>query len=77
VIDYGLVDAFRERHPEKVAFTWWDYRQLGFPKNHGLRIDHMLLTRPLAARLEDVVIDREERKGKSPSDHAPVLAILR
>ncbi|MGH7291988.1 MAG: exodeoxyribonuclease III, partial [Myxococcota bacterium] len=54
-----------------------DYRQLGFPKNRGLRIDHMLMTRPLAARLEDVVIDREERKGKSPSDHAPVLALLR
>jgi exodeoxyribonuclease-3 len=77
VLDYGLVDAFRDRHPDKVAFTWWDYRMLGFPKNHGLRIDHMLMTRPLAARLEDVVIDRDERKGKSPSDHAPVLAVLR
>jgi exodeoxyribonuclease III len=77
VLDYGLVDAFRERYPDKVAFTWWDYRQLGFPKNRGLRIDHVLLTRPLAARLEDVVIDREERKGKGASDHAPVVAVLR
>jgi len=77
VLDYGLVDAFRERYPDKVAFTWWDYRQLGFPKNHGLRIDYMLLTRPLAARLEDIVIDREERKGKGASDHAPVVAVLR
>lgn len=77
VLDYGLVDAFRDRYPDKVAFTWWDYRMLGFPKNHGLRIDHMLMTRPLAVRLEDVVIDRDERKGKSPSDHAPVLAMLR
>jgi exodeoxyribonuclease-3 len=45
VLDYGLVDAFRDRHPDKVAFTWWDYRQLGFPKNRGLRIDHILTRR--------------------------------
>jgi exodeoxyribonuclease-3 len=77
VCDWGLVDAFRTRYPDKVAFTWWDYRMLGFPKNHGLRIDHLLLTEPLAARLEDVVIDREERKGKGASDHAPVIGIFR
>jgi exodeoxyribonuclease III len=77
VLDWGLVDAFRERYPERVAFTWWDYRELGFPKNRGLRIDHVLLTRPLVAKLEEVVIDREERKGKGASDHAPVLALLR
>ena len=77
LVDWGLVDAFRARYPERVAFTWWDYRELGFPKNRGLRIDHVLLTRPLMAKLEDVVIDREERKGKGASDHAPVLAVLR
>lgn len=77
VLDWGLVDAFRERYPERVAFTWWDYRELGFPKNRGLRIDHVLLTQPVVVRLEDVVIDREERKGKGASDHAPVLAVLR
>ncbi len=77
VLDWGLVDGFRARYPERVAFTWWDYRELGFPKNRGLRIDHVLLTQPLVAKLEDVVIDREERKGKGASDHAPVLAVLR
>jgi exodeoxyribonuclease-3 len=77
VLDWGLVDGFRARYPERVAYTWWDYRELGFPKNRGLRIDHLLLTQPLVARLEDVVIDREERKGKGASDHAPVLALLR
>jgi exodeoxyribonuclease-3 len=77
VLDWGLVDAFRTRYPDRVAFTWWDYRELGFPKNRGLRIDHVLLTQPLADRLEDVVIDREERKGKGASDHAPVLALLK
>jgi exodeoxyribonuclease-3 len=77
VLDWGLVDGFRARYPERVAYTWWDYRELGFPKNRGLRIDHVLLTQPLVARLEDVVIDREERKGKGASDHAPVLALLR
>jgi len=77
VLDWGLVDGFRARYPERVAYTWWDYRELGFPKNRGLRIDHVLLTQPLLARLSDVVIDREERKGKGASDHAPVLAVLR
>jgi exodeoxyribonuclease III len=77
VREWGLADAFRARYPERIAFTWWDYRELGFPKNKGLRIDHVLLTRPLAARLDDVVIDREERKGKGASDHAPVIAVLR
>ncbi len=76
VVEWGLVDAFRNRHPERVAFTWWDYRELGFPKNRGLRIDHVLLTRPLVDNLEDIVIDREERKGKGASDHAPVLALF-
>jgi len=74
---WGLVDSFRAVHPDRVAFTWWDYRMLGFPKNHGLRIDHVLVSRPLLARVGDVSIDRDERKGKGPSDHAPVLAVLR
>lgn len=77
VREWGLVDAFRDKYPERQAFTWWDYRELGFPKNRGLRIDHLLLTHSLRARLDDVVIDREERKGKGASDHAPVLATFR
>lgn len=71
---WGLVDSFRLRHPDEQAFSWWDYRQLAFPRNQGLRIDHILVTRPLAARCRSVEIDREERKGKGASDHAPVIA---
>jgi len=69
-----LVDALRQVRPEDQVFTWWDYRELGFPKNDGLRIDHLLVTPPLAARLASVSVDRDERKGKLPSDHAPVIA---
>ncbi len=70
----GLVDALRKVRPDDEVFTWWDYRELGFPKNDGLRIDHLLVTPPLAARLVSVTVDRSERKGKLPSDHAPVIA---
>ncbi len=73
---WGLTDSFRALYPDEQTFTWWDYRQLGFPKNRGLRIDHILLTQPLMGRLVDVVVDRDERKGKGPSDHAPVLALI-
>ena len=51
-----------------------DYRRLGFPKNRGMRIDHVMLTRPLLERCSAIEIDREERKGKGASDHAPVIA---
>lgn len=70
----GLVDALRQARPHEAVYTWWDYRELGFPKNDGLRIDHLLVNRPMARRLVSVVVDRDERKGKLPSDHAPVLA---
>jgi exodeoxyribonuclease-3 len=70
----GLVDGLRHLRPDAGLYTWWDYRQLAFPRNHGLRIDHILVTPPLAARLRDVAIDREARKGKQPSDHVPVIA---
>jgi exodeoxyribonuclease III len=71
---FGLVDTFRLHHPEPGRYSWWDYQQLAFPYNHGLRIDHVLATPPLAARCVDAGIDREARKGKRPSDHAPVWA---
>jgi exodeoxyribonuclease-3 len=76
LMSWGLTDAFRRLYPDKVAYSWWDYRQLGFPKNRGLRIDHLLMTEPLLARCKAVEIDREERKGKGASDHAPVVADL-
>jgi exodeoxyribonuclease-3 len=73
----GLKDSFRLFDQPPATFSWWDYRQLAFPKNHGLRIDHILLSAPLAARCTASRVDRNERKGEKPSDHAPVLVELR
>jgi exodeoxyribonuclease-3 len=70
---WGLVDAYRLRHPEPGRYTWWDYRAGNFHKNFGMRIDHLLVTRTLAERTVAAEIDREARKGKPiPSDHAPL-----
>jgi exodeoxyribonuclease-3 len=74
---WGLVDAYRLRHAEPGRYTWWDYRAGNFHKNFGMRIDHLLATRPLAGRVVWAEIDREARKGKPiPSDHAPLLIDL-
>lgn len=73
VLAFGLEDLFRKHHSESGVFSWWDYRQLAFPKNRGLRIDHLFGTASAARLCRDVVIDREARKGKEPSDHAPVI----
>lgn len=70
----GLVDTLRLHKHDTGLFTWWDYRMLSFPKNRGLRIDAVLASKPLAARCTDAGIDRELRKGKEPSDHAPIWA---
>jgi exodeoxyribonuclease-3 len=69
----GLVDCVRKHHPQGGPYTWWDYRMLGFPKGNGLRIDHVLATAPVADRCTAAQVDRNERKGKLPSDHAPVI----
>lgn len=74
---FGLVDSLRHVRPDEQKFSWWDYRMLGFPKNRGLRIDHLLATRPIVERLVAADVDREARKGKQPSDHAPVWIELR
>ena len=79
LLDWGLVDIFRQLHPETQAFTWWDYRAGAFHKRQGLRIDFLLATQEVAARVRTVEIDREYRKkkeGLTASDHAPVLAEL-
>jgi exodeoxyribonuclease-3 len=73
---FGLEDLFRRHHPEPGWFSWWDYRMLAFPRNHGLRIDLILGTAAARARCLSCEIDREERKGDKPSDHAPVVAVL-
>ena len=74
VTSWGLVDVFRRHNQSPGFYSWWDYRMLGFPKNDGLRIDLLLATPPLAERSVAASIDREERKGALPSDHAPVIA---
>ncbi len=74
IVDWGLVDGYRLHNQEGDRFTWWDYRAGMFHKNYGMRIDHLLATRPLAPRIKWSEIDREARKGKPiPSDHAPLL----
>ena len=70
----GLTDTLRMHHPESGLFSWWDYRMLAFPKNRGLRIDAILASKALAARCSAAGIEREMRKGREPSDHAPVWA---
>ena len=73
----GLVDTARRLQPEGPGpFTWWDYRMLAFPKGDGLRIDHIFASEPLARRCAEVRVDRDERKGAQPSDHAPVIAVF-
>ncbi len=76
MLSLGLKDSFRLFDQPEKAYSWWDYRMLGFQKNNGLRIDHILLSRPLAERCVAAGIDREMRKRERPSDHAPVTAEL-
>jgi len=74
---WGLVDAYRAHGREPNRFTWWDYRAGAFQKNLGMRIDHLLVTAPVAPRITWIEIDREARKGKPiPSDHAPLVLDL-
>lgn len=74
---WGLVDAYRKKHPFGAEYTWWDYRGSAFRYNHGWRIDHVLLTKTLMKRCKGVRIDREPRTWERPSDHTPVIATLK
>jgi len=76
LLDLGYVDTVRRIKGTEQLFSWWDYRMLGFPKNRGLRIDHVLVSSDLAPLVKDAGVDREARKGKQPSDHAPVWIAL-
>ena len=76
LLGLGLHDVFREKHPEARAFSWWDYRGGAFHRGQGLRIDLLLASAPLLARVRAVEIDRDYRKKKDDlvaSDHAPVI----
>lgn len=77
LVDWGLHDTFRINKPTQRCFTWWDYRKLGFQKNHGLRIDHIYTSDVLVDHIRDAEIDREERKGTKPSDHAPISVVIK
>ncbi|PHV13504.1 exodeoxyribonuclease III [Chitinimonas sp. BJB300] len=73
----GLADSFRLFEQAEKAFSWWDYRMMGFRRNAGLRIDHVLLSTPLVERCTACEIDKAPRRVERPSDHAPVIATLR
>ncbi|MBC9955702.1 exodeoxyribonuclease III [Yimella sp. cx-51] len=76
IVDAGFSDVVRPYAPGPGTYTYWDYTQLRFPKKQGMRIDFALASPALAARVTDAMIDREERKGKGASDHAPVIVTL-
>jgi exodeoxyribonuclease-3 len=73
ILDAGLLDSFRHLHPDATAYTWWDYRAGNFHKGLGLRIDFVLTTPDLADKVERAGMARDYRKGKKPSDHAPLF----
>ena len=70
----GLTDKVRELVPN--AYTYWDYKDLCFPKNNGMRIDFMLTSEALTERITAASIERDERKGELPSDHVPVILTI-
>ena len=78
ILDWGFVDSFRYLYPDKVQFTWWDYIGGAIWKNEGMRIDYILITKPLLQNLKDVFVDMWARKRRTPkpSDHAPVVGVL-
>jgi exodeoxyribonuclease-3 len=76
LVAIGLVDAFRLFDQPPKPWTWWDYRNLAFRKNQGLRIDHILVSEALRPRVTACTIDKLPRKNERPSDHAPVVVDL-
>jgi len=69
-------DLFRRLQPQGRHFSWWDYRGGGFPRNEGMRLDHLLATPALAGRCTRCEIDCAPRGWERPSDHTPVLAVF-
>ncbi|GGC61663.1 exodeoxyribonuclease III [Hoyosella rhizosphaerae] len=76
-LDAGYKDVVRPFTPGPGVYTYWDYTQLRFPRREGMRIDHILTTPALADCIADAHIDRDERKGKGASDHAPVVVDIK
>ena len=76
LLGLGLTDAFRLFEQPAKSWSWWDYRNLAFRKNQGLRIDHILVSQALRDRVSACTIDKLPRKNERPSDHAPVTVTL-
>jgi len=76
LLDLGLCDAFRLFAQPDKSYSWWDYREMAFRRNRGLRIDHVLVSQALKETTQACVIDKAPRKNERPSDHAPVIVTL-
>ena len=74
VKQWGFTDVFRQQNGDLQAFSWWNYREGAFPKNQGLRIDHIWTSKSLAEKCVGCWIDKEPRTWERPSDHTPVVA---
>lgn len=73
ILNLGFFDAFRLMNPDVAEYSWWDYRQAGFRRNLGMRIDHILLCNELKDKIISSFIDKNPRKLERPSDHTPVV----
>ena len=77
LINLGLTDSFRMFEQAPKTFSWWDYRMMGFRRNAGMRIDHILLSEALKEKCSASIVDKEPRAWEQPSDHAPVIATIK
>ena len=77
LVELGLTDSFRMFEQPPKIFSWWDYRMMGFRRNAGLRIDHILLSEALKDKCTASIVDKEPRTWEQPSDHAPVVATIK
>ena len=76
LINLGLHDSFRMFEQAPKTYSWWDYRMMGFRRNAGMRIDHILLSGALKEKCSASIVDKEPRTWEQPSDHAPVIAVI-
>ena len=74
LLNLGLHDSFRMFEQAPKTYSWWDYRMMGFRRNAGMRIDHVLLSEALKGQCQSSIVDKEPRTWEQPSDHAPVIA---
>ena len=77
LVELGLTDSFRMFEQPPKTFSWWDYRMMGFRRNAGMRIDHILLSEALKEKCSASTVDKEPRTWEQPSDHAPVIAVIK